>query len=55
MDRQLEIAAKNNLYIGFMVWVSQFSPDWIYNEGVHKAKAINVINTYKWKNNRTID
>jgi hypothetical protein len=37
-DNQLKITADNNLYIGFMVWVGQFSPEWIYTvDGVPKV------------------
>jgi len=39
-DEQLKITADNNLYIGFMVWVGQFSPEWLYTvDGVPKVMA----------------
>ncbi len=39
-DNQLKITADNNLYIGFMVWVGQFSPEWIYTvDGVPKVET----------------
>lgn len=31
-DDQLKVATSNNLYVGFMVWVGQFSPEWVYTE-----------------------
>lgn len=40
-DGQLKIAAGNNLNIGFMIWVGQHSPAWIYSEdGVQKVSTI---------------
>lgn len=30
IDEQFKIAAENNLYIGFMIWVGQHSPSWVY-------------------------
>lgn len=39
-DDQLTIAAKSNLDIGFMIWVGQNSPEWIYTkDGVPKVET----------------
>jgi len=38
VDDQFKIAADNNLYIGFMIWVGQNSPEWVYTQdGVEKV------------------
>lgn len=37
-DDQIRIPIENNLYVGFMVWVGQFSPEWVYDkDGVQKV------------------
>ncbi len=33
-DDQLKIAAAHHLYIGFMIWTGQNSPEWLYKNGV---------------------
>lgn len=39
-DEQFKIAADNNLYIGFMIWVGQHSPSWVYDlDGVPKVET----------------
>lgn len=39
-DDQLKVAADHNLYIGFMIWVGQNSPEWIYKQdGVPKVEV----------------
>lgn len=39
-DEQLKMAADNGLYIGFMIWVGQNSPEWIYTQdGVPKVEV----------------
>jgi len=46
-DAQLKIAAENNLYIGFMVWVGQNSPEWVYTkDGVPKVQVVD--NKHEW-------
>jgi hypothetical protein len=43
-DSQLKIASDNDLYIGFMIWVGQFSPEWVYTkDGVPKVEVIDNI------------
>jgi len=37
-DDQIMTAINNNLYVGFMVWVGQFTPEWVYDvDGVQKV------------------
>lgn len=37
-DDQIKIPIDNNLNVGFMVWVGQFSPEWVYEkDGVQKV------------------
>jgi hypothetical protein len=42
-DDQIHLAIDNNLYAGFMVWVGQFSPEWVYTkDGVQKVTFVDI-------------
>ena len=42
-DDQIHLAIDNNLYVGFMVHVGQYSPEWIYTkDGVQKVMSVDI-------------
>ncbi|TZF86480.1 hypothetical protein FW774_05410 (plasmid) [Pedobacter sp. BS3] len=48
-DKQVNFAAENNLYIGFMIWVGQNSPEWIYTtDGVPKVEVNDKVHNFPY-------